>query len=81
MVGADKLVIQLDRGKIKYALGNTRTQVEIEHGDGEISLYRQSIQTWLPPHEACAMDEPMKAKIVSDICEAMALLGVACRVE
>jgi hypothetical protein len=78
--GEDGLVIQLDRGRVKYALGSMRTNVEIEHGIGEVSLYRQSIQKWFPPHEACVMDEVMRSKIVSDVCQAMNLLGVGCRV-
>ena len=79
--GENGVVIQLDRGRVKYGLGDMRTNVEIEHGIGEISLYKQSIQKWFPPYEACAMDAATKAKIVSDICQAMALIGVGCRVE
>lgn len=79
--GDDGLVIQLDRGRVKYMLGSMCTNVEIEHGVGEASLYKSSIQKWFPPHEACVMDEVMRSKIVSDVCQAMNLLGVGCRVE
>lgn len=79
--GDEGLVIQLDRGKIKYSLNGMHINIEIEHGVGDISIYAGSIKKWFPPHADLVIDEQVKSKIVDDVCEALSLLGIGCRVE
>jgi hypothetical protein len=79
--GGNGLSIQLDRGRIKYSIGGRNIQVEIEHGVGEVSVYKSSISKWYPPHSAEPIDDAERQKILADIEEALKLMGVGCVIE
>lgn len=79
--GENGLVIQLDRGKIKYAIENKNLSIEIENGIGEISLFSGSIKKWFPPFSDVRIDELEKQRIINNVVNAMKLLGVKCVVE
>ncbi|MDR3503555.1 MAG: hypothetical protein P4L79_13340 [Legionella sp.] len=74
--GPDELSIQLDRGKIKYSEHGKHLSVEVEHGVGEISIFKDSIRKWYPPYSNDLIDDIQKQKILNNICEAMKLIGV-----
>lgn len=79
--GDNGLSIQLDRGKIKYSIGSKHIHIEIDHGVGEISVFKNSISKWLPPHSCEVIDDAEKKKILTDITEALSLIGVGCVIE
>ncbi len=75
------LSVQLDRGVVKYSIEGRHINIEVEHGIGDISIYKESIQKWFPPYEKETIDDARRNKIVSDICDAMSLIGVKYVVE
>lgn len=79
--GEGGLSIQLDRGKIKYSVDGKHLNIEIDHGIGEISLFKGSIRKWFPPFSDVMIDDIEKQTIVNNVLEAMKLLGVGCVVE
>lgn len=79
--GEDELSIQLDRGRIKYSRQGRRLNIQIEHGIGEISIYKGSITKWFPPYAGEEITNKDKAEIIAIVCEAMGLMGVRYTIE
>jgi len=75
------LVIQLDRGRIKYSENGKNTHIEIEHGDHEVSIYIHSLREWFPPYQNSVITEDLKMEICNKVQKALLLLGISSRVE
>jgi hypothetical protein len=76
--GDDGLSVQIDRGKIRYARGGRHLIVETEHGIGEISIFKNSIARWFPPHDKDAVDVN---QVLGDVTAALRLLGIQVVIE
>lgn len=75
------IVVRVARNSVKYSEDGRYMLVDVEPGDGPLSIYRDSIRKW----SDAAIGEYISAadaeRIVSNIREGFAHIGVSVRVE
>jgi hypothetical protein len=61
--------------ELKYTEGTRSLVIEVEPGDG-LAIYRSSITSWNPPHEADVLTDDEGRRIIHNICAALDFLEV-----